>query len=412
MSKCNALFNQEAEQIFYRIPIKDRDAKRKFVDQCLEVSMRVCSALFERDDALFLFSGAIAANEACPLYAYRIIKIKRGYDLKTTDEKLEFTKENCFLLLSLFLNTILLSDINNCFIKVFGQAIEKLKIDPPTPKKHFKTFLLDEGKYRETASRAAYNVLFESFVKQILFESSMKEPLNLELSELAKEDLKIKYPNFRNLSLYTYPIAGILIYLSKKIEEDGITLIIKIKIITQKGVEGVLVRKFGNAEGKAPVLVLSGIGTDGSFGIPNYRQKGQSCPNNYFRYEDPKRLHAKTEPCFFCKLNPESDTSLLNLFQQRVNQATEDFQTLFYALAVDSVLSDERFRPYFNREDKYPVLAEIFQTMQPKIHELGLSMEQPLAFSIVTAHVNSAEREESSGFYLDKVPKSHIETMD
>lgn len=401
---CKTLFNKEAKEIFYQINIKEPKIKTQFVDECLMVSMRVCSALFQRDNALFLFSGAIAANEACPLYARRIIQIKSTYHLNTEEEKILFSQENRFLLLSLFLNTILLSDINNCFKKVFEETMKELAIKPPIPKKHFNTFIQDPGKCREYAARIAYNTLFESHMRQSLLESNLTDPLYAELSKLSEEDLIKTYPNFRNQKLYTYPAFGMLVFLAKKIQEEKITVILKVKIITKNGVAGILTKKFGDGTGKTPALILDGIGTDGSFGIPYYRQKGQECPQNYFRYDNTKLLHDKDKPCFFCKHDPNPE--ILKIFEERFISATKDFQSLFYALASDSIDQENHS---LQEKQKYPALYKLIQEMQPKVVELGLKADKPLAFSIVTAHVNSVEREDNKEFYLDKVPESFVE---
>ena len=398
---CKNLFNQEAKDIFHMVNIKDKQAKGRYIDACLALSMRVCSTLFERDDALFLFSGAIAANEACPLYARRIIQVKSTYHLKTAEERLLFTPDNRFLLLSLFLNTILLSDINNCFRKVFEKTMQDLGIKPLLPQKHFHSFLQDEGKSRERASRLAYNQLFETHMKQSLMESNLTDPIYAELHALSQEDLIQTYRSFRNQKLYTFPTFGMLVFLAKKIKEEEITVILKVKIITKNGVEGILAKKFGKGTGKTPAIVLDGMGTDGSFGISYYRQEGQTCPSNYFRYDNPRLLHDPEKPCFYCKHSPEHNPEIMRIFEERFQKATEDFETLFYVLASDTDVP----------LTAYPALFSLMQEMQPKVEELGLSADKPLAFSIATAHVNSVENEENSAFFLDKVPEKYVEEV-
>lgn len=402
---CKTLFGCEAKEIFYMTKIKDERAKSQFIDECLKVSMRVCSALFQRDDALFLFSGAIAANEGCPLYARRIIQIKLGYHLKSEEEKILFTPENRFLLLSLFLNTILLSHINNCFRKVFEKTMKELDINPPTPKKHFNDFIQDPGRCREKASRLAYNELFKTHMKQSLSESDLTDPLLAELEGLSQEDLMQTY---KDQKLYTFPPFGMLVFLAKKIKEEEITVILKVKIITKDGVEGILTKKFGEGTGKTPAIVLDGIGTDGSFGIPFYRKKGMDCPNNYFRHDNPRLLHDKETSCFYCRRNPEHNPQIMRIFEERFQKATEDIELLFYALASDSVFSDD---PFLQNDQKYPALFKLLLEIHPRVEELGLEADTPLAFSIATAHVGTVESEENEEFYLDKVPARFAEEI-
>ena len=85
-------------------------------------------------------------------------------------------EDNRFLLLSFFLSFILLSDVNQCFIKVFRETMKELGLKEPTPKKYFNAFLLDEGKRREEASRMAYNTQFTSYMKEMLKNTETKIP--------------------------------------------------------------------------------------------------------------------------------------------------------------------------------------------------------------------------------------------
>ena len=112
-----------------------------------------------KDNTLPIYSAA-AGNEGCHLYGYRIVQLKRHYHEKSVEEKLAMNEDNRFLLLSFFLSFILLSDVNQCFIKVFRETMKELGLKEPTPKKYFNAFLLDEGKRREEASRMAYNTQF------------------------------------------------------------------------------------------------------------------------------------------------------------------------------------------------------------------------------------------------------------
>lgn len=412
---CKVLFNKEAEEIFDYTGISGQKKKRIFIDECLRISMRVCSALFKRDDALALFSHSLALNEACLFYSYRVVKLKASYHLLSEEERLKMTPDNCFLLLQFFLNNVLLQDINQCFCKVFKKTMNDLNIPVPKPKKYFKIFLQDPANRRLRAALMAYNVLFKTHLQETLAKSNFNDPVYAELYELSKENLIIEYGKTKKIALYSYPLFGLLVLSYKKIQEDQVSLMIKVKVITKEGVEGVLVKKFGQAMGNQPVLVFDAIGTDGSFGVPHYRDKGQECLHNYFRYDRKMSnlLHDEKKTCFYCHPNPKRDPAILEQFQERLNNGTEDLETLFYALGADAGLveSSEHYLAFFNNEKKYPKLSKIFQDMRSKIIELGLHMNKPLAFAVATAHINTAAREDNDRFYLDRVPESYVEEI-
>lgn len=389
---CQILFGAKAEA-FHNIQMKGGKDKSIFIDQCLEISMKVSSALFQKENTLPLFSGAIAANEACPFYCYRIIKLKQTYHLKSDREKLEMSPDNCFLLLSLFLNSILLSDINKCFKKVFNEQIKALALKPPAPKRYFKAFLQDEGKVRERLAREAYGRLFETYLKEKLLEQN--HPLLNELYKLSQEDLLMTYPNFKNVKVYTYPIFGLLIYMAERCEQEQIPVIVKIKVITKQGVEGFLSKKFGNAKERDPAIIFNGIVTDGSFDLSYYRSKGQKCPHNFFQYDDKNRLHNQQETCFFCQPKSATDPSLLKNYQEKFDLVTQDLKKMIYLLAADSLEDVDRLKGY-------PELLKFYLEMKPEVDKLS--------FAIATAHTNSIFLEQNR-FHLDSPPKEIVHKM-
>lgn len=403
---CRNLFNKDSKEIFSNVKINDRRDHQKYIDSCLQLSMKVCSLLFEREDALIFFSCAVAANEACPLYTYRLVTIKETYAQKTEEEKLNSSEENRFLLLSLFLNTILLSGQPLSLVKVFSKVIKENKLIRPGRNPRFHEFLHDDGKMREYASRKAYNELFETYMKNKLSELSLHSPVFKDLDLLAQQNLTITYPNFRHQKLYTYPIFGILMFLVKEIEEDKLGVIVRIKVITQEGVTGYIKGTIGKIKNvSSPVMVLNGIATDGSFGIGDYRMKGQSCPHNYFHYESQRLLHAQNENCFFCKEHPASTSNLLSQIEESCSKVLANPKELFYAFAVDSIISDPELYRAVSESEKFPELKNIIHEYKPKVMDLGLSSNKPTTFSVATVHLSTLQMEEKRDFYLDVTPK-------
>ena len=105
----------------------------------------------------------------------------------------------------------------------------------------------------------------------MLKNTEAKDPVYAELCSIGHENLIKEAKTYRKTSLYTYPTFPALVFLQKKIAEEEIPFIIKIKILNKDGVIGILSKTVGNVKEGDPILVFEGIGTDGSINVPTFR---------------------------------------------------------------------------------------------------------------------------------------------
>lgn len=401
-TSCHFLFGGEAD-IFENIKMKPIETKRAFIDESLKVLMKVNLAFFKQGNTLPFYSCR-AFNEGCHLYSRQIIQLKNKPEETLTEE------EQRFLHLTFFLSFILLADMK-LFIKTIKNAMEVLQLQAPLPHKQFDLFLLDEGKRRETASRIALNkIYFEPYMKRVFVQSAEENVLYSELNLLASsENLMKESHNFRSVKLYTYPTFPALVFIVDRIFKENIPFVIKVKILTKEGVAGTIVKVFGEARNQDPVLVLEGIGTD-AYTIPFCREKAQGCPRYYRRYPEVRKRHPESKTCFLCHPAPEEvKGALLAPFYERFKIATESISTLFYAFGVDA--TEKHQRPFFENQDKYPMLTQIFRETEPKVDKLGLGMERPIAFSLCHAHVNTFEKASQEMLFMDTPPEEFLQRM-
>ncbi len=395
-SKCHFLFGKEAQEIF---------ANTEFVEQSLDLSMRIHEYLLTHRDGFFL-ADPRAFNNQCHLYSLIMAQIKKFYHLKTEEEKRAATDENRLLHLALFLNYSLCS-YTKLLVKVALTAIRQMGIQPfnqQFTKKRFVQFLRDDGRSREIAARRAFNRVFERYMKDVLLRRRDESPLAKDLYELSQEDLRIQGVSlgFKFEKLYTYPKLAGVAYMVDVLAQEHIPFVIKVKVFNSSGHGGVIRYASGEADPQEPVLVFEGFATDGSRSIQDCMEMAKACPHYLFRKSRIKR-HSSTESCSYCKFTPMD----LEPYRERLKLATADAKVMFYALGADFILHcQEPFKKFFKDSHNYPQLKELFDAACPKIKELGLEMHHPKAFSICHVHMDSARHAVSNDFSLDFSPKA------
>ncbi len=412
ISNCQYLFGQEAEAIFSNI--KDMSVEEKiYIDQCLDLMMRVNVYILKHKDGFCLIDPR-AYNDQCHLYALRAAQIKASYHNKSKKERLARTQENRFLHLSIFLSFILAFD-TNLMHKTVLTAMQKIKAEIPKFKEtldalKFETFLIDKGNYREKASRASLNVVFEEHIKLALEQTCEENKLLYsELSKLAKENLLLP-PNYGNKKdkkklLYTLPKLAGIAYLVDVIRREQIPFVIKVKVITQDGAAGIIVAASGNIEKNQPAIVFEGFATVGK-SIKDCKNDAKNCPTYFYR--NIKALHKEDKACFYCKKTSEVD---LKSYLQNVKSAIDTPDDMLYALGADFMLNCQpSFVQHFENKVDYPLLSELFEKAIPKIKELGLDMNNPETFSVCHVHMDIGSHALSEELLLDQTHEVFLKT--
>ena len=396
---CKYLFGQEAEKIFGNVKIPNISDKRKYIDGYLETLMKINVYLLTEKDTFYLIDP-MALNNQCHLYSLRAAQIRKKYPGKTEKEKMERNEENRFLHLSFFITFSILPD-TGLLMDVVKKALREMKEKPPVPVVHFKTFLRDDGRCREKASRIALNQVFERYMKEILSKLKVEKPLYAELSDIAHEKLQIISNRGYDLAdtyQYTYPkIAGIA-YFIDAIAQEHIPFVLKVKVLTKDGYGGTIVQASGKIHEKDPVLVFEAYATDGSYSLPTCESESKRCPSAFRRHSDKNKRHLEDETCFFC----QKVSIDLQPFHQRLQMAMKNPEEMLYALGADFILNIQKdFKVLFENNAKYPLLSKIFHDSIPKIKELGLDMNNPETFSVCHVHPEDSKEALSENFQLE-----------
>lgn len=411
ISSCQYLFGKEAEAIFSNLKEMRVEEKRAYIEQCLELMMRVNVYILTHKNG-FCLVDPMTYNNQCHLYSLRGAQIQVLYSNKTDEEKSAQTEENRFLHLSLFLSHTLASD-TNLMVKMVRKAMKEMEQEAPkfarkTPLTYdpFETFLLDAGRCREKASRMALNEVFEKNIKET-FEQPCEEnkALYSDLSKLAQEDLRIASNRGKKEGiLYTLPKFAGVAYLVDVIQRKQIPFVIKVKVITKDGSAGNIIVPSRDVKEGQPVIVFEGFATDGK-SIEECRKAATKCPTYFYR--DIKSCHKEDETCFYCKTTPEVD---LNQNIKNIQLAVESFPEMLNALGADFVLNcQEEFEHHFKNKNKYPLLSELFEKAIPKIKELGLDMNQPKTFSVCHCHMDVGSVAISDKLQLDQTHELFLE---
>ncbi len=424
---CKYFFGQEAEKIFSDFHLTqprsqglmtqcqsfrsegEIDKKRKFIDECLDLLIRVNVFLLSKKEGLFLIDPKDHQNQ-CHLSSMRAVQIMAVYSQQTEEEKLSKNGENRFLHLSFFLSLSLISDMN-LFVKTIQAAMKEMKAKAPAPKNKFQDFLRDQKRSRENAARQALVDDFESHIKSLFASSAESSPLRSELHLMAQEDLQMSSsfdPMISNISLnkektFTLPkLAGMAHFVSE-IAKKNIPYVIKVKVMTKDGVAGTVVKPFGEIQAKTPVIVFEAIATDGSFSLPVCTEEAKKCHQYFFRHPDRKMRHDEQKKCFNCTFSAID----LQPYRERIEQAAKSPEEMFYAVAADFMAQVQpEALPLFDNREKYPLLSKIYRESIPKVSELGLSRNNPVTFSVCHVHPDNGLHALSETLFLDASPEA------
>lgn len=398
---CHYIFNQNAEDLFTHLnPQQNQDPKKlnKFVDQCLEIALKVNRHIFAKSDTLPLYS-VNAFNEGCHLYCYRVLQLKRTGALHSLENCLEHTDNNRFLLLSFFLSSVLLANQSMGFEKVFFQTMKELGLKRPEgySKKTFRAFVLDEKKIRENAARQAYHAVFQKYMQKVFTEE--KGALFHELNRLAYEDLHVpaKSERFKGQRFYTYPTFAALAFLHEKFKEKEFPVIIKVRVITSEGKLETLRHQLGTSDPSMPALIFEGMASE-QLNIETFRQQAQDCAHYYRRKTS---HHPEDADCTLCKPAPEEKRDLIDPFKANFEKAM-NLDNLLQVFGAEGGNQQECFLPFF--QGKYEKLSQIFQAAQPLIQEFGLSEKAPKGFSVFRVYVDTLENAQKSDQPFFEIP--------
>lgn len=400
-STCKYLFGKEASQLFNNnIKFQTPQEKKEFIDHCLQVSMEINLFLLEKKDSFFLLDPVSFTNQ-CHLFSLKAARLLKGFSEKSTEQKLERSEENRFLHLSLFLSYSFINN-PNLYVSVVKEALKTSGIQAPKPNKKFFLFLMDEGKYREKATRIALNDLFESSLKQSLSSAKEESGLYLDLFNIANEELRIETNHRFKEKVYTFPKFAGVAYMIDLLAKEKIAFVIKVKVVSKEGVAGRITIPSRAIDTDEPVLVFESIATDGTLTLEECSERAKECPNYFYRDSNKNVRHKESDSCFFCKENEKDLTPYIT----KVNTVMAEPENMFYALGADFVVHMQNsFVPMFQDEKKYPSLAPLFQKAVPKIKELGLDMTAPTTFSVCHVHTDTAAHALENTLLLDCPPE-------
>lgn len=403
ISNCEYLFGKNAVEVFYNNNGKGAAEKTAFIDECLDLMMRINEYILTHKNGFVLIDPK-ASNNQCHLYALRAAQIQAAYSAKTEEERFAQTEENRFLHLSLFLSYSLAGDADH-LIEVVKKTIHAMGVKKPRQYQRFEAFLRDKDKLLEKAARKALNRVFEQHLKEVLAQPSEENPrLRAELLQLAQENLQITSGSkARASTLYTYPKFAGVVHLVDVIAKEKIPFVIKVKVITKDGVAETPITAFrGEIQDDTPVLVFEGIATDGSFPFAYCRKEAKKCPSYFFRNNKAEDLHADGKNCFFCK----KTTVDIEPYRQRLQQVMESSREMFYALGADFIMQNQKvFQPLFAMPEKYPLLSEMFTEAISKIEELGLGMLNPKTFTVCHVRMDTGVHALSDQLVIERSPQ-------
>lgn len=401
-STCKFLFGQEANEIFSNLKFVDSQDKEKFVERCLDLTMRVNVYILTRKEGFFLIDP-MTFNNQCHLYAFRAAQIMKNYPSKTEEEKLAKTEENRLLHLSFFLSFPLLSH-TALFIKTAQKALKEMGETAISPKKKFEAFLRDEGKCREKAARKALNAIFENSLKETLALTQGESPLHADLFKIAHENLQLQKECMGRHSpgtFYTYPKFAGVVHMVDCLAKEKIAFVMKVKVITAQGT-GTIMQASDEIREKDPVIIFEAVATDGLHTIPYIKEEARRCPTYFYQHPEKNKLHPNKADCFFCKTTPID----LEPFRRHLQAMMRVPADMLHALGAHFTLNVQHdFQSFFNNQEKYPQLSSLFQEAISKMYELGLASSHPQAFSMCHVHVDTAAQAFSANLQLDASPE-------
>lgn len=397
ISTCEYLFHKKAGEMFGHINIK-AEKLEGFVDECLDLCMRVHAHILAHKEAYFLLDP-VAFNHQCHLYTAKVVQLMKDYGKKTLEEKLEKNEDNRFLHLCFFLAHPFISN-PKFLVQTVQKALKEMGVKAPGTAKQFRAFLIDENKSRERAYREALNQQFELDLKAALEIRKGRGLIHEELSRLANENLRLECGHGTSRGeLYTYPkIAGV-VQMLETFKEEKIPVVLKVRALTERGIAGTIVAASGTIDNETPTMVFEAISSvDGTHSLHDINEAARSCPSYFYRANDERRLHKQEESCLFCRKGAEIDLSPL---QERIHALMQNPEKMFHALGADFTRNAQKmFIPFFEDFEKYPELSHIYHAAKGAIAGLGLGMESPTTLTICHAFPDSGLHALSEGEFL------------
>lgn len=392
---CHYLFKKEASEMYTGSKFSESQ-----VNEYLDILMRVNIAFLSRkENDGFPFIDPAAFNNQCHLYSFFASKIKAGYKTKTGEEKLAKTEENRFLHLSFLLSYTFLTD-RNLLCQAIETAASKGEVILPQNKKFFYDFVKDSNGILIRTARLSLNEVFERSIKELLEAKKEESALHHELYQISLEDLQLSSGGQKSITLYTLPkLVGVALLIQEKF-----AFVIKTKVMTQDGTAHLFYQSASFENDDTPVLVFEAV-TSNELSIKDFRSIAKQCPSYFERMNRSNQRHDENTTCLFCTSKEIDANPYLTTFEK----ATESIEDAFYALATDFVKEVQMpFVKFFQNEEKYPVLTEIFKTATTKIDELGLSMHKPRSFTVEHVYLDNAAHAVSSEFRMNSCPEKYL----
>ena len=373
ITTCHYLFERGADEVFPNIPPENREP---FIERCLDLMIRVNTFLLKERQGFFLIDPATLNNQ-CHLHALKAYQIERLSRIK------ELTRgdEHRFLHLSLFLHRSLME--GNTLLRVVRTTLEEMGEKMILPKRTFKRFIHDEGHHREKAARLALNNLFEKKLKE---ELKPQTPLYQELYGIAHENLQLTSTRGAKFgTFFTYPKLAGVVFLIDTIARENIPFVLKVKVMREEGVAGVIVKASRTLEANEPVLLFEGIAHEKP--LIHYKAMSAHCPSSPF---PSNKKHGKEESCPSCTLIEGVD---LTTHEERMDELIKHPEEMFYALGSDFTLEGQKkFIPHFVDTEKYPLLSKIFEESVVKVDRLGVGTKHPSTFAVCHVSLESSSR--------------------
>lgn len=405
------LFGQSANAVFdmSKIVIPQGVDKTKFVEQCLELAVKVNVYLFTHKDAIMLIDPR-AFNKQCQLYALRACQIQREYPHRTEEEKMSATDENRFLHLGFLLNYEFRDKIN--YEQTVLTTLQRMDIKPYNAEftaKGFKTFLKDRERHLEQAARMAFNRLFKEDIQSTLESQKETNALTRELSLLAHENLMVPGTSLgvKGELLYTYPKLAGLAFLMDTLARESLPFILKVKVVNQEGSGGIVRYESRPIADEDPVVVFSAFATDGSVSVMDAMEKAKKCPTYLYRHSQAKTRHPDSEKCFYC--TPVEMDMVAQ--QERLDRVMKQPTDLIYSLGVEFMEQEQTaFLPFFKDSEKYPELQRLFAQSAVKPEELETNGVRSLAIYHTFTEIGRTAK--SDEFALDFSPERFLKAKE
>lgn len=404
---CQYLFSSSCDQVFNlkNLSVPSGVDKSRFIERCLQLTIRVHVYLFSHHDAILLLDPR-AFNKQCQLYALRACQIHTTYSQKTEEEKIARTEENRFLHLGFILNYAFREkDLYSKTILSMTQRVQKNPFDNELSAHSFKKFISSQRECREKAARSAFNLLFEQHTKLALDELRKISPVSEERALLSEENLRVNGSSLNEKceALYTYPKLTGLAFMIDVLRRDKLQFVLKIKVVNEQGSGGMVRYVSGPIQENDPVVVFAGFATDGSCSALEYMEKAKDCPSSLYR-SHAKTRHAAKASCFNC-----TPTQIdLAAQQARLDRVMKEPDKFLLALGTEFMeQSQQPFLSHF-KSDKYPHLHQEFISAKQHLEKLELYTDNTRSLAIYHTITELGKDALSDTFPLDASPEQFL----